>query len=160
MSTLMMIHQLIVDLSVLYSQTPEVIDEFNLMQMRFADDAYDFIYAHYMTERDDSKFWLGFKDMSKAPKKVQNLYKLWNKRLPMVSDLNDSTIFGYLNWMSIFLGTKQLNKNSFDVYFTNNNHQIHIPDVKLFKKITKEKVDKCFTHGEYLRRIGVKDESK
>jgi tryptophan halogenase len=48
------------------------IDRFNENVNKFHDDTRDFIFLHYLTMRNDSEFWMTFKDKYKIP---ENIYK-------------------------------------------------------------------------------------
>ena len=54
------------------TQKPFYIDRFNDRVNKFHDDTKDFIYLHYLTERNDSEFWKTFKDKNKI---TENIYK-------------------------------------------------------------------------------------
>lgn len=84
-------------------------DNFNEFFRYWNSRIMDFIYFHYMTERSDTSFWQGFKDISKAPESIQEMLEVWKYKIPETTDYNSMDPFSYMSWMQVGAGTRNLN---------------------------------------------------
>jgi tryptophan halogenase len=85
-------------------------NEFNKRFKKINDSVVDFVYLHYLSDRDDTDFWKKFKDIEKAPEKIKNLITSWENRLPQSEDHTDSSQWAMYSWVAVAAGIGRLDK--------------------------------------------------
>lgn len=75
----------------------------------------DFIAVHYVTPRDDTKFWKDLKEQrdSWIPSSLKEKLERWSRRLPMVVDFNKQfNLFNASNWIVTLHGLQLIKKEN------------------------------------------------
>lgn len=142
----------------MYVKDQGVIDDFNATWRKGQEEVISFVYAHYMTGRDDTEFWKHY-TYENAPSKAKQYLDINNKRAFMVSDFMDHAFFEIDSWSYILLGVK--NQKFID------NHKLHefynftrtFMDQRFtsFKKLIQSVADfEAITHEEFLEKMSEK----
>jgi tryptophan halogenase len=63
-----------------------VSDEYNSYMQKINEEVRNFVYFHYMSNRNDTEFWEKFSDYNKAPEGVKTIVNKWSYRPPRVED--------------------------------------------------------------------------
>jgi tryptophan halogenase len=129
-------------------------DQFNERCQTLNNNVVDFIYFHYMSDREDTEFWKKFKDIKKAPDYVQYLVKSWEKRLPQIDDHTMKTNWAMDSWTAVGTGIGKANS-------TLANEAININMSFTFSEAVYEEykskqniiAGSCTDHGTFLKEL-------
>lgn len=86
----------------------DIADQYNSQMFEFNNHVMEFLYAHYLTDRDDTEFWRKF-NLTNAPSNLSKKLKLWEHKPISIDDSHSFQFFGPSNWMCILDGLKKLN---------------------------------------------------
>ena len=115
----------------------------------------DFIFAHYLVKRRDTKFWEKVNKLE-MPETLENNLAKWQSRLPIKSDFTGSNYYMYNehNWASILWGLNLFNKEKINKEFLS-----YYPSLRNHAKETMDKWRKDYyvhpklEHKKYLNVI-------
>lgn len=97
----------------LINPTQPARDWYNTRVSQYNTEVYEFVYYHYMSERNDTEFWTKLNNIDMAPKNIQELIT-GLKGTPLTVD---NPIFGYFfgfqSWFEVSYG---IGKLPFDLY--------------------------------------------
>ena len=124
------------------------------------DNIRDFVFLHYLTDRDDTKFWQDVKKIE-MPDSLKEKMKLWKNRLPYVEDFSsqsDYCLFWDRNFTLVMYGLGLINRDSLKqiIEKTNKNFSNDVNDII---EVEEDKLnlalqnDELITHKEYLKAI-------
>ena len=116
--TIMSLQYVFSNVEVLYSKDERHAAHFNARFAEVNDQIVDFVYFHYMSNRDDTEFWKKFNDLDSAPVNVQKIMKEWEYRLPQYDD-HLGKLFPLLSWLSIGRGIGRLDSKLFNDAYSN-----------------------------------------
>ena len=119
-------------------------DELNDYAQEINEATVPFLYAHYLTRRDDSLFWKEFRHKNKPPELVQDV--LMRQQYLTVEDdnyINTNPMFTTTNWVWVMEGLGLLNKS---LYPKNNSYLPDSPYLKFNNYNT-------FTVREFLNKL-------
>jgi tryptophan halogenase len=101
----------------------KVIDRYNKSVVDILDNIRDFICLHYLTDRNDSRFWKDLKSVT-VPDRLVDQLDIWKNKMPTksdFSDLSDKILFSELHYTLILHGLGKFNtdsiKNEYEVMF-------------------------------------------
>jgi tryptophan halogenase len=95
------------NVEVLYSRDKRVADDLNKKFCKVNDQVSDFVYFHYMTERNDTEFWRKF-SIENAPQSVKDVLSTWEYRLPQQDDYA-GTPWTIHSWLQVGIGIGKAN---------------------------------------------------
>jgi tryptophan halogenase len=128
----------------------KIVEEFNKKVLKINSQILDFLYFHYMGEKNDTEFWHKFKDTKKAPEFIQNFLETWSYRVPEYSDF-DNSIFLFNSWISVAKGLNKINNKIYkETYKSNNIEKFFKGEYERFSIYHQEILDKCVTHVDFL----------
>jgi len=130
-----------------------VIDEYNLKIVNENSNIMEFLYAHYVTARNDTNFWKKF-NWTNAPENLKKKIALWKSRPIINDDFLRNSLFGHSNWLQILNGTNELPS---DLYFKELELLGLVYDWQNnFVQYSKE-VDGCLqivlSHSQFLKHV-------
>jgi hypothetical protein len=79
-------------------------EEYNEYFNNFNDSILDFLYYHYLTERDDTLFWKEYKERTITPKTLEKKLKIWKERTPNIFDRNKVETFPIISYIEVGVG--------------------------------------------------------
>jgi tryptophan halogenase len=79
-------------------------EEYNEYFNNFNDSILDFLYYHYLTERDDTPFWKEYKERTILPKTLEKKLKTWKERTPNIFDRNKVDTFPIISYIEVGVG--------------------------------------------------------
>lgn len=88
------------------------IDRFNRDMVAANAENMEFIYAHYLTKRNDTPFWKEFRDKNPMPERIVNLFEYMKYTIPDNEFLRvnkPNIIYSIASWYSILAGTGNMN---------------------------------------------------
>jgi tryptophan halogenase len=120
----------------------------------------DFIFLHYLTDRNDTKFWQDIKKIE-IPYTLKQKMKLWKNKLPCEEDFNEQSrfcLFRDRNFILILHGLNLINKNKLQNVLDKTNIEILDELTNRINKsesqFKKDLIDgKFITHKEYLLKM-------
>lgn len=86
-------------------------DLYNKVQADLNDECMNFIYYHYMTERNDTEFWSTYTTRTEVPEKLKKMLEIWKVRPPKNGDLallGNTGSFDMYSWYLVGTGIKNL----------------------------------------------------
>ena len=87
------------------------IDECNEIVNKIFDNIFDYVQAHYLTQREDTPFWKEVKYNLKITPSLQELLDTWKRRFPQSDDVMCRWgMFTALNYIPILYGLKWFDK--------------------------------------------------
>ena len=124
------------------------------------DNIRDFVFLHYLTDRDDTKFWQDVKKIE-MPDSLKEKMKLWKNRLPYAEDFSsqsDYCLFWDRNFTLVMYGLGLINRDSLrqivgktnKMFLNNVNDIIEVEEGNLDFAIQNNEL---ITHKEYLKAI-------
>lgn len=96
------------------------IDQYNVYINKMNDDVLDFLYFHYLTKRNDSKFWQEYKSSTIIPKTLNNLLQAWSEK-PLTTQHLQKHPFGLHSWLQVGFGLDYFDKQTYIKKFKNTN---------------------------------------
>lgn len=113
----------------------------------------DFIFLHYIVDKNDSNFWKDIKTVD-APETLKEKLSLWENRLPIKEDFrNDSNycLFSFLNYIVVMDGIGMINKNKISSDFFNlNSEKVKESYQKIYNFDFFEKNAKFISHKKMI----------
>ncbi len=149
------INQMFLLMHMLENYTEEDINSYNKEMKLILENIRDFIFAHYLVKRRDTKFWEKVNKLE-MPETLKNNLAKWQSRLPIKSDFTGSNYYMYNehNWASILWGLNLFNKEKIDKEFLS-----YYPSWRNHAKETMDKWRKDYyvhpklEHKKYLNVI-------
>ena len=114
------------------------------------DDILDFLYFHYLTKRNDSKFWLDFKEKTKIPsgleEKLENIKN--NNFININFDFGKTyASFEIRSYLSVAHGLGMININDLKEF-----KGLH-PQIDMYKTLMLSKLNNLYSHRYFLNSI-------
>ena len=135
------------------------INEYNDIINSIMDNIKDFIFLHYLTNKNNTNFWKDIKTLD-IPHTLKNNLDKWQLRLPIAEDFNvyktKYILFNEENFINILYGLNLLNIENLKKYFFSlNENYINLlnTDIVNFKKNEYSMFNQCIGHKEYLNFI-------
>jgi tryptophan halogenase len=78
------------------------------------EESMNFIYYHYLSEREDTEFWKTYKSRTKMPERLGKMLDLWKVRSPRNTDLSfigSTGSFDMYSWYLVGAGINNLDMN-------------------------------------------------
>lgn len=137
----------------LASKDPRIADEFNAKFCEMNDQVVDFLYFHYMSERNDTDFWKKFKSPEAAPEKIQKMLNTWSYRVPEYRDFFGG-MFLLESWLAVGSGVGQLNYDAFKYAYESNMAERLMEDsMSRYMANMEEIVEGCLDHRQFIEAI-------
>lgn len=96
----------------LYTKNNFIKEKFNNFYLNETEEIVDFLYLHYTTNKNNTKFWKDFTKNNKMPEKISYILEVFkDKVLIDTFDLSKNKIFFSANYHYILIGNKLLNNN-------------------------------------------------
>lgn len=109
----------------------------------------DFVYFHYMTNRNDTEFWKNFTVNNEIPDTLLSRINTWSREGLTYHNTNDELIFGYNSWANVGMGI-----GFFDRRTSNNRIDISVTEKHINN--LKASTQKYLKHGEFLQKWMIK----
>jgi len=88
------------------------IDQYNTYINNMNDNVLDFLYFHYLTKRNDSKFWQEYRDTTTIPLSLNKMLLKWKKEPLTVAELQKHP-FALHSWLQVGFGLDYFDREVF-----------------------------------------------
>jgi tryptophan 7-halogenase len=95
----------------------DIVDQYNTQILDFNSHIMEFLYAHYLTDRNDTAFWKKFSGEN-APKNLSTKLKIWDHKPITIDDSQTFQFFGSSNWMCVLDGLGKLKPEVYQHHLT------------------------------------------
>lgn len=101
------------------------IKEFNYKMQCIMNNIRDFVFLHYLVDRDDTDFWKDVKNIP-LPDSLNVNLKKWSRRLPIAEDFTETNflLFKERNFASVLYGIGFYNKEQVNLEFEKFNKEL------------------------------------
>lgn len=126
--------------------------KFNEINNKHNEDILEFLYLHYLGERNDSLFWKEFVKKNIMPEKISLIIENNEKRKIYEDEIRDGNLFSFHSYLSILKGLNKINNNFYG-------HNFSFFKMNDFNKYTYNLNDifmKSISHKYYLSIINNK----
>jgi tryptophan halogenase len=127
------------------------IDQYNTFIRKMNDDVLDFLYFHYLTKRNDSKFWQEYKSTTIVPKTLNDLLQLWNQK-PLTTQQLQKHPFGLHSWLQVGFGLDYFEKQSYIKEYKNTNPIRISQHLNYLKHWNKILIDDAYDEKQYITK--------
>lgn len=113
----------------------------------------EFLYLHYLTERNDSEFWKTFRQRTKMLPKLKEKLDLWAET-PITEDDKFEQLFTVSSWQQVSDGNRLINRQAASTQY----HDLVIPrrindTFNSFKQNQDVMVNACLTHEQFINYL-------
>ena len=148
------LNQMFMLMHVLENHTQQDIDDFNNKMKDIMNNVRDFVFVHYMLDRQDTEFWQKVSKIEPPETLKKNLAK-WKYRLPIREDFKgtDYHLFFEYNWASVLHGIGLFDTDSIKKEY-NSYNEIWKQDIK--REISNWKNSQntqYISHKEFLTKV-------
>jgi tryptophan halogenase len=150
-SSIVALRRALHDLRFLKSNDQNVIDRYNQETTQFNEKIFNFIFFHYLGERNDTLFWKRFKEKENQPLFIQKLLGDLNTFFPRYTDFDKIAPFVYENWVSVGYGIKKLNTDVVSGIVASNNLSKYQHRYDQWSIGTDTISTKCVPHDTFLQ---------
>lgn len=137
------------DLMVNYS--PNFVHHYNQFVNRMNDGVLDFLYFHYITKRQDSKFWKEYLDTTSIPNTLQELLDRWNESPFIINELANHP-FSLPSWLQVGFGLDYFNKDIFTQRLEKVDPKRLEEHIKYLKEWSKTLLNDSIPEKQYLNK--------
>jgi tryptophan 7-halogenase len=129
---------------------PELTAHFNERCRQVIEPVPEFLYLHYLTERNDSPFWREFRSKTTMMDSMKQKQQLWGKVPLFEADTVTLQMFSAPSWISVGAGVRFFNRESFGGLAKQWEH-LQLDQKCAFLKAKHDHVSKaCMLHGDFL----------
>ena len=145
------INQIFLLTHVLENYNQSMIDDYNNKINYIMENIRDFIFMHYMVEREDTLFWKKIKKIKPPNSLIKKLVK-WNNRLPITDDFKETNylLFFEKNWASVLWGLGLLDKDKIKKEYNSFSKDLETYCVSGYKKYKNSLNNLTVTHKKFL----------
>ena len=136
----------------LKTKNEKLAEDFNKQTLEMNDNVLDFLYAHYITKRNDTPFWKDYLNTTSYPNNLKEKMKGWETKGINFSDFYNNP-FHLHSWLAVGMGLDFFNNDLFIEHYEKsdkqkieNHHQSLIHQNKEIEK-------NVFKHREFLNKV-------
>lgn len=143
------------DINALKSRSKTDQAAYNYITGRLNDQVSAFLYLHYMTSREDTDFWMQFKDPEDSPDMIKPLVKMLDDHLPSTVHFVGWDAFNYSSFYQIVKGNGLLSNDLLKQKVLDNDvHGQYSVDFFNYRRELKSMADRTTNHNEFLIDLG------
>jgi tryptophan halogenase len=138
--------------------TPEVTDFVNKHSREVISTIPEFLYLHYLTERNDTPFWQEFRSKTTMMESLKRKQEIWQVMPLFDADTVQLQMFTAPSWISVGDGVRYFNREAFRNLSSHWDQQ-RLERGATFLKNRHEKVrQSCMLHGDFLSFLSQKSQ--
>jgi hypothetical protein len=124
------------------------------------DEILNFVYFHYLGDRNDTEFWERFKDPENMPLGLKKVLDEWEYAIPSYEQFDGKRFFTHFSWWEVARGLNKLNTDLIKSTVKSNN----LPEI-LVNKFFEIRKDQEFLsnhfedHSSFLLEISKNQKS-
>lgn len=135
----------------IFNLNPDVTEFVNKHSREIIQTIPEFLYLHYLTEREDTPFWKDFKQRTTMMDSLQQKEKIWETMPLFDADTVQLQMFTAPSWISVGDGVRFFNREAFK-NLSSHWDQSQLEQAAAFLNDRHEQVRQvCMEHGEFLR---------
>jgi tryptophan halogenase len=153
------IHQLIlllqrffVNKQDMFTTNKKIKDIFNKKYVNETNGIANFIYFHYLTQRNDSLFWKEFKNKNKVPDSLKDILFLLQNSILFNLPLNET--FESINYYSIAFGINFIPYKNIEKIYDDNLMFVYDEYNQKHKEVFDQIYDNFIDHSLFLKHLG------
>ena len=133
------------------------IDNYNNKMESIMNNVRDFVYLHYLVDRNDTDFWKDIKSIP-MPNTLKDNLKKWSRRLPIAEDFTETNfvLFKEHNFASVLYGLGYYNKDQVEIEYNKFNRDLRLQNEQLVKNhlfYYNLKKKSFISHKEWLTKL-------
>jgi tryptophan halogenase len=136
----------------IFNRNNRYIKNFNKSYLKNTEEVMDFIYLHYMTDKDNNDFWINFTQNNKITEKLNENIFLLNESV--LADSDTTVPFNSTSYYQVSFGINLLNMNNIQNIVDNNNLSRFKTHLEKNEIAMKELPNSFVTHSNFLRFMG------
>jgi len=136
----------------IFNRNNKYIENFNKAYLKNTEEVMDFIYLHYMTDKNNNDFWINFTNKNKMTEKLKEKVFLLNQSI--LADWDTTVPFSSTSYYQVSFGINLLNINNIKEIINENNLSRFNKNVEKNELIMKELSDNFITHSNFLKFMG------
>jgi len=138
---------------IIHSKNPKIAKEFNEWFCDMNDQIVDFIYYHFLTDREDTEFWKKF-TRENAPQGLSKFLSLFETRLPNADDVVGS-VWPLHSWYKVGLGHKNKHLHNHLKKASQHNPAINYlnQNYEHYKQLQRTLIPTFAGHREFLEHL-------
>jgi len=134
-----------------YSQSDR--DLFNFTYEKEQEEILDFIYLHYVTNREDTPFWKDFTINNKMSSKLNGILEKSKNNMLEYKDFEDTKMFALENYLFVLQGNGIINNEPYLNEFNNSYSEQENKNYELFKIKQNLALQSSVEWQEFLKMI-------
>jgi len=151
MQTIFVLERFMSNKQNLYTKNNFIKEKFNNFYLNETQEIVDFLYLHYVTNKNNTQFWKDFTTKNKIPKKIEYILNVCNdKPLTKSFDLFDNTIFSSSSYFYILIGNELINKNNIKKISEEILDSVKKQDYLSILNAQKIIIPNLLTHNEFI----------
>ena len=131
--------------------TPEISDMFNRHCREIIEPVPEFLYLHYLTDRDDSPFWKEFRSKTTMVDSLAKKQRIWETIPLFDADTVLLQMFNAPSWISVGDGVRLFNRKAFSNLTGHWNEQMLDQQCSYLSTKHDHLGRACMLHGDFLR---------
>jgi tryptophan halogenase len=116
----------------------------------------DFIFLHYLTNKNNSSFWIDIQS-NEIPDLLKTNLKIWENRLPISEDFNEYPqykLFSNFNYILIMNGLHKFNLEKIKLEYENSSNYLKkCTDLVIYELDQIEKINLTIGHKNFIKKI-------
>jgi tryptophan 7-halogenase len=161
MQSIYVLHRFIKDKQNLYTKNNFIKKRFNNIYLKETEEIVNFLYLHYITNKNNTNFWKDFIKQNKMPEEISYILNVCkDKVLISEFDLTNSKIFNSFSYNYILIGNKIINKKDLQKsadFVLNNIKKENYDYILTQQKIT---IPQLLTHNDFIDIIKYRERVK
>lgn len=137
---------------------PEFADTFNHHCREIIEPIPEFLYLHYLTERNDSPFWKEFRRKTTMMDSLAKKQRLWDSIPLFDPDTVLLQMFNTPSWISVGDGVRFFNRKAFKSLTSHWNEQLMDQQCAFLSSKHDHVGRACMLHGDFLRFMQLKSQ--
>lgn len=131
--------------------TPEFTDRFNHHCREIIEPVPEFLYLHYLTDRDDSPFWKEFRSKTVMMESLASKKRLWETIPLFDADTVLMQMFNAPSWISVGDGVRFFKRKAFSDLARHWNEKLLDQQCAFLSAKHDHLGRACMLHGDFLR---------
>jgi tryptophan halogenase len=154
------LYEILFDTSRMFNRDQRYIDRYNKKTVLMNDEILNFVYFHYLGDRNDTEFWERFKDPENMPSGLKKVLDEWEYAIPSYEQFDGKRFFTHFSWWEVARGLNKLNTDLIKSTVKSNN----LPEI-LVNKFFEIRKDQEFLsnhfedHSSFLLEISKNQKS-
>lgn len=131
----------------IYEKNENIKNIFNKKNKQSVLDVVNFIYLHYVTNKNNTEFWTDYLDKNKMPDFIKNLLEISKTKIPTFEDIGENNLFSYPSYIRLLFAKNLIDKEVVKKYYEKKLNDNQILEINY---IINNSVNSCIDHNKFL----------